>query len=105
MSFERLEVEKTLNYSAAQTTVSEVGDGALTVTYYLTGATDETDLKTTQIYDISFDRASGSLKPQGGSVYLEYFKVTNGRKTLTVKILSEDNKIIYLSEKDIREIE
>lgn len=82
----KIYVEKTLNYSAAQTTVSEVGDGALAVTYKLSGEADETDLKTTQIYDISFDRASGSLKPQGGTVYLEYFKVSNGRKTLTIKI-------------------
>ncbi len=68
------------------TTKSDIGDGALVVKYKLSNATNAVELKNNSLTGVSFDRASGALKPLPGDAYLEYFEISNGRKTTKLKI-------------------
>lgn len=77
--------EVTLNNSTTKTK-TEIGDGALVVEYKKSNETDPVSLKTSPLDKVSFNRSSGALKPLTGDVYLEYIKISNGKKTLKVKI-------------------
>lgn len=69
-----------------KTSKSEIGDGALVVEYKLSKESDMKALKDSTLDGVSFDRASGALKPMADTSYLEYITVTNGRKTTKIKI-------------------
>lgn len=67
----------------------ELGDGSLIVKYVTknsSGALPAKDLSTDPLAGVSFDRASGALKPLSGNTYLDYIEITNNRKTLKVTI-------------------
>ncbi len=67
----------------------ELGDGSLTVKYVTknsSGALPAKDLSAAPLAGVSFDRASGALKPLSGDTYLDYIEITNNRKTLKVTI-------------------
>ncbi len=84
----KIYVEKRIDMSGS-TAITEMGDGSLTVKYVLkdaSGAQTSTTLQSADLYNVCFDRASGSLKPISGNTYLDHFEVSNGRKTLKVKI-------------------
>ncbi len=61
----------------------KIGQNGVNVTYKLSGT--EVDLSATPV-TISFDRADGSLNPQGDGSYLQSFEVSRGERKFTVTV-------------------